>query len=276
MEHFVNLKKIIGNKTEAQTTLSMANPKRRCANMRNFRGNGPEDVRLIHDKRRESIILLYPEYIASTKCPANYARIQYVRRMDYMLAYTTPHIPLRINDSACIEKNWMPLVHSGAFYTMRWVNRNDNTEVLEYDDEFRLKKKIVTESSWLRRAYPNSLLSGGTPFVRYNKTHHVGIGHVGRDKYFMHLMFLAVSSMSISSISSMFYFDTHKMMHHAKENDAREYINFPMNVHVTKDGMVKITFGINDKVTHNAHLDTNRLKCYSETNLKGVQQIPCG
>jgi len=68
-------------------------------------------------------------------------------------------------------------------------------EVFRIDYNMRETRPYsLVDSSWILHTYPeyNSWydLSGGTPLVKYNDTHLVGVGHTGHMRYSQFIFFI--------------------------------------------------------------------------------------
>ncbi|KAL3910710.1 MAG: hypothetical protein SGPRY_008960 [Prymnesium sp.] len=185
----------IGNCSALVGEVRSALPGRPCQDVLNFRGNGPEDARLL-PLGESTALVVYNDYAPKPAGgPLSFRRTIYVSELS--VSWRESRIvgqlgrPVRLSGAQTsfalgdIEKNWSPFSRDvkGRMQTFvhRWIDRAGQAIVHQLDVRSgELRGDIVSSNGKLRQVVggpPHTTLSGGTPAVRLNKSHFVAIGH---------------------------------------------------------------------------------------------------
>ena len=186
----------------------------------------------------------------------------------------------------------MPFVYAQKFYAVRWVvNSFGSTEVHEFDvhdvdsptemlqgktsrrKHLNSTRAWYTDGIWLQDHFLGKEVLGGTPFVLFNSSHYIGIGHVKRHlyntktyktyNYRMFFMLLALETFNIAAITDSFYVRDDKTV--AFDENAYT-INFPMSVDI-RDGpalVARASIGIWDVKTVVVEVPLRSFKWFTE------------
>ena len=278
-------------------TVSAVNNERNCigtAILRNLKGNGPEDARIVMDSK--SPILVYPDYHKNAKCKGAYARGQYIQRamkQGGSFSFGKP-VALQVpSGEICLEKNWMPFVYNDKFFAARWLMSYTNTtEIHQYDTETgSVKESWHTDASWLGARCPGIeklRYRGGTPFVRFNSSHYIGAGHLGKF-YLAYMVMLEMKTMSITAVSNFYSIDVNKTMIPVKDCNVTEWkthlapsckvgrncnhFNFFTSIRLAKQNIMRATIGIGIKQTRTADVNLGDLKWFDKANVDITESI---
>ena len=200
------------NRWRPLAAVPAALPLRQCEDVVNFRGNGPEDGRLLVSGP-SSAVLLYTDYVNETSLTtgSRYARRIYVATVELtrdgqqrLAARLGTPRQLRpatsdIATLARIEKNWSPWLHraSGQLHVHQWLDYGGASVVYRVDlsSGALVERHVAPLASadggggggggggrWpgLQRLLgvpPHSIVSGGTPAAPLNATHYLAFGH---------------------------------------------------------------------------------------------------
>ena len=169
----------------------------------------------------------------------------------------------------------MPFVYKENFYVVHWlVNRQQKTVIHEFDiDGQGLLQSWHVNASWLVKHDPRSMLSGGTPFVPFNSSHYIGVGHLGKHKYRMFFMLLEMETFSVVAITNYFFINHEQKMVDFNES-AIPRVNFPMSIHVLDDAVpytVRVSIGIFDCSTVAVNLYLLDFKWYTQAGAASLK-----
>lgn len=189
---------------------------RPCQDRRNFRGNGPEDARIVQLGARRCAVL-YNDYarcvpadvdcVRSPLAPSGksqlnlsaFRRTMYVREV-YIGVETDGVLDVRVSASqlvrpdstgpaiATVEKNWAPFTlwmptgpEPSKLYFHRFLELRGRAIVQRLDLATGFIDATYSSSigrmRTLIRCLPHATISGGTNGVRLNVTHFIAIGH---------------------------------------------------------------------------------------------------
>lgn len=179
-------------------------PLRQCEDVVNFRGNGPEDGRLLVSGP-STAVLLYTDYVNETVASlSRYARRIYVAtvelKQDGQRLTATLGTPRQLRPAtrevatlARIEKNWSPwLLASGQLHVHQWLDYGgasvayrvdlSSGELIERHSAPLASPTMAVGGRWpglhrLLGVPSHSIVSGGTPAAPLNTTHLLAFGH---------------------------------------------------------------------------------------------------
>jgi len=203
-------------RTRPLHSVRSALPERGCEDVVNFRGNGPEDGRLLV-LGPALVLLLYTDYVDVGLPSGRYARRPFFSRLAVRptvaggvgasVGAAAAARPARVSASLLgppqqlrpasdavgrlgrIEKNWSPWVDArDRVHVHQWLDRTGHSVVYavnvssgELEQRFSSPHRGAAAApgglQQLLGVPPHTIVSGGTPAVRLNDTHHLAIGH---------------------------------------------------------------------------------------------------